>query len=50
MVRIGDFKNLSQIRKKYKHVLITLEDAVKESGLGSTRTFYRRIKELEDKN
>ncbi len=42
------FVTLKEIRNQYSHGIITIDEAVKRSGLGSRSTFYRRIKELED--
>lgn len=39
---------LKEVHKQYKNGLITIDDAVEKSGLGSKRTYYRRIKELEE--
>lgn len=40
------FITLEEIYSQYKHGIISINDAIKRSGLGSRRTFYRRIKEL----
>lgn len=37
---------LKEVHKQYKHGLISIDEAVKKSGLGSKRTYYRRVKEL----
>ncbi|MFH2116658.1 MAG: hypothetical protein ABII85_01300 [Bacillota bacterium] len=42
------FVVLREIRNQYNHGLISIDEAVKRSGLGSKRTFYRRLKELEE--
>jgi len=39
---------LKEIWKQYKNKIITIDEAVKKSGLGSKRTLYRRIKELDE--
>ena len=41
------FVVLQEIRKQYEERIISLDEAVKQSGLGSKRTFYRRLKELD---
>ncbi|WP_269744975.1 hypothetical protein [Haploplasma axanthum] len=40
---------LREIRNQYVHGIITIDEAVKRSGLGSKETFYRRHRELKDK-
>lgn len=42
------FVTLKEIRNQYRHGIITIDEAIKRSGLGSRSTFYRRIRELED--
>lgn len=42
------FVVLREIQKQYSNGLITIDDAVKRSGVGSKRTFYRRLKELNE--
>jgi len=39
---------LREIQKQYKNGLITMDEAVEKSGLGSRRTYYRRIKEFSE--
>ncbi len=40
------FFTLKEIRNQYSHGIITIDEAVRRSGLGSRSTFYRRIKEM----
>jgi hypothetical protein len=47
--QIVSYVVLEEIQKQYTHGLISIDEAIKKSGLGSKRTFYRRIKELSDK-
>ncbi len=42
------FVVLNEIRKQYLSGVITIDEAVKRSGLSSKRTFYRRLKELNE--
>jgi len=44
------FVVLQELRNQYVHGLISIDEAVKKSGLGSRRTFYRRLEEYETKN
>lgn len=44
------FVILKEIQKRYLNGIISIEEAVKQSGLGSKRTFYRRLKELNELN
>ena len=40
---------LVEIRNQFVHGIISIDEAIKRSGLGSKSTFYRRLKELEKK-
>ena len=40
---------LEENHKLYSNGVITIEEAVKQSGLSSKRTYYRRIKEMKEK-
>lgn len=40
---------LEEIHKQYTHGLIPIHQAVEKSGLGSKRTYYRRVSELKGK-
>lgn len=42
------FVTLKEIRNQHRHGIITIDEAVRRSGLGSRSTFYRRLKELEN--
>lgn len=43
------FIMLEETQKLYTNGVITIEEAVKQSGLSSKRTYYRRIKEMKEK-
>lgn len=43
------FIMLEENHKLYSNGVITIEEAVKQSGLSSKRTYYRRIKEMKEK-
>ncbi len=43
------FIMLEETQKLYTNGVITLEEAVKQSGLSSKRTYYRRVKEMKEK-
>lgn len=40
---------LTEIRNQHLHGIISINEAISRSGLGSKSTFYRRLKELEKK-
>ncbi len=40
---------LLEINNQYKHGVITIDEAVKKSGLGSKETYYRRLREIVKK-
>ena len=42
------FVVLKEIRKQYENGLISIDEAIDKSGLGSKRTFYRRLNELDE--
>lgn len=37
---------LQKVKSLYDSDIVSIDDAVKRSGLGSKRTFYRRLKKL----
>jgi hypothetical protein len=42
------FVVLREVHSRYTQGFIDIDEAVKQSGLGSKRTYYRRIKELQE--